>query len=349
MNQNAIAHKKHLEFVDFSKGLGMLSIVLFHYFTEYDVGWVSKLFVYGGSGIHIFFMASGFGLGLMTKLNLRKFYLRRVVKFLIPYYIALAIILLLNMVVKCQVYPDASNYIILGHYLLYKMFDESIIESLGVHFWFISTIVQFYLIYPILFIVRQKAGLKWFVAACLVVSIIYTTLIVQQGVWEERRWHSSFMVYIWEFSIGMAFAMLYKNGKCKANFIYPLKTLIIQTLVVLLFLGIAYHIKMNFRYGVRFNDYFVSGAYLLAVILGYNFCFYLCKPITKIISSIGCVSYELYLFHMFVFEVVILCLLQSPGVELNKPLILLTITLSLCISIGIAYLFSNIFSRLGCK
>jgi len=112
----------------------------------------------GGMGVHLFFVLSGFGLGLSAKIKATSFYKKRFIKILIPYYIVILIIYAINVI--HPVYEDGSLYALCGHLFLYKMFDKNIITSFGYHFWFLSTIIQFYIIFPLIIVIKQKQSIK---------------------------------------------------------------------------------------------------------------------------------------------------------------------------------------------
>ena len=60
-----VAVKKKIEVIDFIKGYSILSIVLFHYCQGIKLPFLlSKAINFGGTGIHTFLFASGFGLYL---------------------------------------------------------------------------------------------------------------------------------------------------------------------------------------------------------------------------------------------------------------------------------------------
>ncbi|MDX8405085.1 MAG: acyltransferase, partial [Mariprofundus sp.] len=142
--------------MDFAKGFAILSIVLMHYCTPYVEGVWSKIIMLGGTGVHLFFVISGFGLGLsLYRLGVLAFYRKRFTKVLLPYYLAIITIFTVNLFYP--VYPSDSWYALGGHLFLYKMFDETIENSFGLHFWFISTIVQFYIIFPLLLMDKTSA------------------------------------------------------------------------------------------------------------------------------------------------------------------------------------------------
>jgi peptidoglycan/LPS O-acetylase OafA/YrhL len=60
--------QRRLDYLDFARGFAMLAIVLFHYLQPYVVeGPLSKVILVGGSGVHLFFVLSGFELGLFSQ------------------------------------------------------------------------------------------------------------------------------------------------------------------------------------------------------------------------------------------------------------------------------------------
>jgi len=70
--------KQRLYFIDFAKGFAMLSIVLLHYSQPYVAGRWAKAIMIGGSGVHLFFVLSGFGFALsQKKLRVSSFYQKR--------------------------------------------------------------------------------------------------------------------------------------------------------------------------------------------------------------------------------------------------------------------------------
>ncbi|MBN1804781.1 MAG: acyltransferase family protein [Sedimentisphaerales bacterium] len=121
--------KQRLGYIDFAKGFAILSIVVFHYCQPYVSGIFSKAIMIGGTGVHLFFVLSGFGLGLSSKVGAFSFYKKRFVKILIPYYVIILIIYVINII--HPVYKDDGLYALCGHLFFYKMFDKNIIGSFG--------------------------------------------------------------------------------------------------------------------------------------------------------------------------------------------------------------------------
>lgn len=83
-------NQRRIEYIDFAKGFAILSIVIFHYCQPYLSGAWAKAIMIGGTGVHLFFVLSGFGLGLSSQMSsILGFYKKRFSKILIPYYFAI--------------------------------------------------------------------------------------------------------------------------------------------------------------------------------------------------------------------------------------------------------------------
>lgn len=98
--------------------------------------------------MHVFILVSGFGLYLsyMRKpLGYVEFLKKRFGKVYWPYAVA---VLLWGMWVlfTSETFPVKS---VLSHLMLYKMFDAELDVSLCYPLWFISTIIQFYICWPL--------------------------------------------------------------------------------------------------------------------------------------------------------------------------------------------------------
>ena len=204
--------ENRLDFIDFAKGFAILSIVIFHYLQPHAIGMWSKAIMVGGTGVHLFFILSGFGLGLSSKnLPFFEFYKKRFLKILIPYYITISLIFVVNKMLP--IYRENSLYALGGHFFLYKMFDEKIMGSFGYHFWFISTIIQFYIVFPLIIKYKNKVNTKNFILISISISFLYWILISVLNLAHLRIVNSFFLQYIWEFNIGIVLAERYLDSK----------------------------------------------------------------------------------------------------------------------------------------
>jgi len=342
--------KERLEFIDFAKGFAMLSIVLMHYSTAYVTGNWSKAVMLGGTGVHLFFVLSGFGLGLSSIWrNAVPFYKKRFFRILLPYYITILVIFAVHLLYP--IYIQDGWYALGGHLLLYKMFDESIEGSYGVHFWFISTIIQFYLVFPLIMLMKESLGISLFMATALVISITYWLLISYYHVSDLRIYNSFFLQYLWEFCAGIVLADLYKRH----TFLFwqqPQLRLLLAAV-----LGIGLMGVMAIKGGVlgkTFNDIPASIGYLSLCCWFYLMCDGYLPRAKRLVVYIGGISYELYLIHLFVLVVIDELVMSLFDTDLGLGLTLfavlpLTIVLSAMFARGNTRLYSWIQQYVALK
>ncbi len=198
-----------IDFVDFGKGLAILSIMLFHYADASIVGGLAPAFVIAGAGVHLFICLAGFGLTLSRySTSAWLFYRRRFVKILVPYYVFVTLVMLIDLV---HPYYEGSWYAYFGHIFWYKMLDPRIIASFGGHLWFFSTIIALYLVFPLLARAIRTLGPWRFAAAGLVVSAVDWVAVAVAGVADNQVFARFFLQYLWEFALGMALGDLYSR------------------------------------------------------------------------------------------------------------------------------------------
>ena len=138
-----------LEFVDFLRGFAIFTIALMHLVQGSLTGSLNKAASLGGAGVHVFILVSGFGLYLSYRKNplgYGEFLRKRFGKVYWPYVVA---VLLWGgwCLLSSGAFPMKE---VASHLLLYKMFDAELDVSLCYPFWFISTIIQFYICWPLI-------------------------------------------------------------------------------------------------------------------------------------------------------------------------------------------------------
>lgn len=284
-----------IEYIDFAKGFAILTIVFYHYTQPFINGWLGKAIMLGGTGVHLFFLLSGFGLGLGSEnFKLRIFFQKRFWGVLFPYYISIIFISALGYCFGLR--ESVDWYALCGHFLLFKMFDEEIIGSYGYHFWFVSTIFQFYILFPGVVWFHRISGNRWFFIFSIFLSIIYWLVIAKMEVGHLRVFNSSAFQFFWEFSLGMIFAKKFMVDGFKFWD---------QRLVVLMscaFLGISTMAIMALEGGTLgkiFNDIPASIGFCSFVAMVY--ALFRQALISRFVIYVGKFSFELYLLHMIVF------------------------------------------------
>jgi peptidoglycan/LPS O-acetylase OafA/YrhL len=104
MAKNRGTMGNRIGYIDFAKGFAILAIVCFHYLQPFAKGFMAHAIMFGGSGVHLFFILSGFGLALSSQNTTLDFYTRRGRKILIPYFISVSLIAAVNVFVP--IYDD---------------------------------------------------------------------------------------------------------------------------------------------------------------------------------------------------------------------------------------------------
>ncbi len=300
----------------------MLTIVLFHYLQKLELPYPFNSYIlFGGTGIHLFILISGFGLYLSAAkkpLKYFEFLKKRLSKVYTPY---IAIVLISAVVTLFIPIYESSWYALGGHVFLYKMFDESIVGSYGYQLWFISMILQFYFTFHLILYFRRKTSAFWFITISLIISISWSVLVAYLNNEAMRVWNSFFLQYLWEFALGIVLAERYLQNKLQVK-LSNLKIVVIAILGCFLYAFMA--IKGG-SIGRLFNDIPALLGYSALAVWLYRIKI---KPINKFLLYVGEVSFSLFLIHMLILE---LALQLFPAFPLYIILILaLGITFPLC-------------------
>jgi peptidoglycan/LPS O-acetylase OafA/YrhL len=289
-----------IEFLDFLKGFSMLSIVLYHYAQRDVHGLWASFVMLGGAGVHLFFIASGFGLAYSKQTyTLTAFYKRRFINLLIPYYLVVLLIYGVNQLLP--MYTNAGLYELSGHIFLFKMFDETLDTSFNYPFWFMSTIIQFYLVFPFLQKLLTVIRYKYFLGITFALSCFYWFLIVWLGLDELRIYNSFFLQYLWEFCLVMVVATEYKNFPSGAFRYSPWLILVFALFNIGLMGTLA---KFGGNIGRTVNDVPAAFGYLASCYFVFLLVENKRKYVKEFFLLIGAISYELYLTHFFVFDLI---------------------------------------------
>lgn len=326
---------KRIELVDFLKGFSIFTIVMLHLLQGAPLIFpLDKAILLGGTGVHLFVLLSGFGLALSQRnkpLSWPAFLRKRALKIYGPY--AGLVLVTAGLSLVLPLFPG-SWYALGGHLFLYKMFDESIMTSYGYQLWFVSMIIQFYLVFHGLTFLRQKVGsLRSFLVIAVLASLCWSVSILAAGLESYRVWNSFFLQFLWEFALGMALAELYQQNRLKEP---PDWAWLSAGLA-----GIAVFGLMALKGGAIgkvLND--------IPALIGYgSLAVWLYrrqwKPVNGFFLFTATVSYELFLVHMLVIQLVGLMFKAFDGAPL------FTVPLSLVLSYGSAWVWAKAASGLA--
>ncbi len=315
-----------IEYIEFARGYAIFTIVLYHVLQRVPLApLLQKAIIFGGTGVHLFFLLSGFGLGLSKNqsINPINFYKRRLIKVWLPYVLVLTLsfwaAFFLNL------FPDRFSEWLAGVFL-YQMFDAEKIQSFGGHFWFISTIVQFYLIFPLLVWAKNRLNSPLIFAGFgLLISIFWWEIVYFLDFGNLRNWSSCCLQFLWEFTLGMALADIFqKNENEKGLFRGDFWNHAIwkNFVVGVIFTGlmILMILKMGDT-GKIFND--------IPAMIGYTalsiFIFQIGEKWLPFLKNffvwLGGFSYSFYLIHILVLTMY-LRVFEIRGIEMTLPKLL---------------------------
>ncbi len=145
-----------IRFIDGLRGIAVILVFLDHWnLSKFAIGrFVGGLWL-GNVGVEVFFIISGFLIAAIINGNLVRFYLRRILRIFPLYFAYLTFcILYFNFNVKDYLFPltFTSNFA----YLLNHGFP-----SITFHFWTLAIEEQFYLISPVLLLIKSKKVLLY--------------------------------------------------------------------------------------------------------------------------------------------------------------------------------------------
>lgn len=302
-----MSNSKKIEAVDFIRALATSCIVAYHIVTiymDYLTPTVQKLGFVLATGTNAFFVLSGFGLYLSFKrrpLSAPAFWAKRLTKIYFPYIIIVIISYFYNNIYLA--YDISRETALLSHIFLFKMFVPELENSFGGLFWFISTIFQFYLVFPLLVKLYDRLKAKKFLLLTLVLNLAWAVMTVVTGLEALRIWNSFFLQFLFQFSLGIV----------AADHIDSLALWIRKCSALKLFvIGVA-------GYAVLLAVYFAGGIFGamtdLPSAVGFIFCALALYKLgigrlNRFMVSLSTVGYEWYLVHNIV---IVLCYYNRNG------------------------------------
>lgn len=187
------------------------------------------------TGVAIFFMLSGMGLmhsfEKSDRIDLRKYYRKRVVRIMIPYWIVSVIFFVV--LFKCAVPDWFEPWKIIANVFAQDGYLFTLGAGtfyLGAGEWFMGPLVIMYLIFPLLFYaMRKKPKLTMRVALAIYIIIAFLYDTGHGGMFLTAV-HTNLIMKVFDFMVGMYMAMNWKKLQ-KQHF---LMSIIVMLLMVLL-------------------------------------------------------------------------------------------------------------------
>lgn len=354
MNNNK---SKYLPSIDSLRALAVLAVIIYHVDVNYLPG--------GFLGVDLFFVLSGYLISsLIIKefrktgtVNLYNFYIRRARRLLPAVYfmitVGLVVMVLFNEVLLRKSHLDAifgyiysSNWWYIFHKLDY--FDSFGAQSPFKHLWSLAIEEQFYMIFPLLFLlVNRKKKSKdgtfklnknflYVVVGLILVSLIAHILLFDIN--NINRIYFGTDTRAFSLLVGVVGAILYPMERLhtkvtpQQNLIYSVISLVsIATLITVMI------------YTSEYNTWLYRGGFLLVAILGLIVIISSGKQHTvmarllsfKPVVFIGKISYSLYLWH---FPILVLTTPVAEISNTNIYFVILRVILTFVVAI-VSYVF----------
>lgn len=176
------SNKIHLPFLDGIRGIAIFSVFLFHslhatfgfdnlkwngIFRDFNVSdsfLALYPFTYGGAGVAIFFVVSGFCIHLSHQRSKEGGWLafanRRFFRIYPPYLLALLVFFFVAPWGSFYLNSISRVHQLITHVLAIHNFDENMFFGINPSFWSIAVEVQLYALYPLLLLLVTKLGWK---------------------------------------------------------------------------------------------------------------------------------------------------------------------------------------------
>ena len=348
---------KYLPSIDSLRALAVLAVIIYHVDVNYLPG--------GFLGVDLFFVLSGYLISSLIikeyrktgSLNLYNFYIRRARRLLPAVYfmitVGLVVMVLFNEVLLRKSHLDAifgyiysSNWWYIFHKLDY--FDSFGAQSPFKHLWSLAIEEQFYMIFPLLFLlVNRKKKSKdgtyklnknflYVVLGLILVSLIAHILLFDIN--NISRIYFGTDTRAFSLLVGVVGAILYPMERLHSK-VTPQQNMIYSILSLVSIAGLI----TVMIYTSEYNTWLYRGGFLLVAILGLIVIISSGKQHTlmskllsfKPIVFIGKISYSLYLWH---FPILVL---TTPVSEIGNPnifFVILRIVLTFAVAI-VSYVF----------
>jgi len=276
------------------------------------------LFAYGFFSVNLFLLLSGFVLTLSairknetisTLGELGMFYWKKLKRIIIPLYVSILIgvgfLFLRNYLFPSFISAPIYTWIDALKLLFppFLVFDLPLLQKFNGDLWFITLILQLYILFPLLQYGLRKLGVWKFLLVTLVLTVgyryfaTYGISAAPMGVMYPSQYgyvaFSFFLPRLVEFSFGMALASLYFERNTILEKIMSVPAFLLG--IVITFVGFSFDM---YRWGWAYADLTVAiGLFLVFINLGAFFS--KLNPIKSLMLFLSDSSYENFLIHHY--------------------------------------------------
>lgn len=301
--------KQKLFIPDLVKGIAILWVVVYHVlkgFPEtflpdgpgiYDAFY--RVMMHGALGVDLFVILSGFLLARTCMTNKETkwyaFLRRRLVRILPMYWFAIATLLILDALIggdNASVDMASVFYHIIGVH----GFTQYIFDLQGA-WWFISLIIQLYLLFPCLWLLFERISSRYILLAVIAISIVarFVPLLNLNG-------NYSVFAFLIDFSLGIVVAREFSSD-LQCTFGPPAK---LYCLLALVFFAVTLYLDsislFSLGYGLV-RPLLAAGVFWSVCTFGTYLQTINLRRVFQVILAYGRHSYAIYLFHsIFIYK-----------------------------------------------
>lgn len=343
---NASGHTR-IETLDYLRGITAFGIMIFHYsswsFGTLDIQhFVAKLGIYG---VSIFYVLSGLTLyhvyekvDFSDKKQLKSFYVKRLFRILPLLWLAIALTLLVNRSIP-------SLYILVINITgVFGVIDWA--KYIAVGSWSIGNELFFYITFPLLLVLMKRAKVAFYfiIAVIAVASLYFSYTLMSPSAKLSVQWSdyvnplNQWIFFV--FGVLMGYIFKYKSiGNAL------LSVLFMVSLSIFIFFPLSGDAILIVTGNTRAVYILLS---LLLCFSFYKTTLKLPKPIEWALSTLGRISYSLYLLHPFCWAVSSAVASRVSGITIQHK-IMLGIVLTLFLSYFSYKYFETFFIGMGKK
>lgn len=319
MNISNTQPKNRFHWIDRTKGLAILGIVLFHFFQNYPerellIKVLDRNFArVGYAAVDIFFLMAGFNTSysLMIssikagaeeiKNNWKSWLVKRLLRLYPSYWLAV--------ICSCLLYYFFSRFEI----KLNTRFIFSVLGLTGVHsqafnpgFWFVSVIIQAYLLTPIIFIFsknRPKQILWIGIILGILTKIIACYFLFEKTLFQNDTYNYLFFLqnnfigsYISQYCLGLYWGLIYAENKDlrKEDVLVSTSVFILGLIIYFSFVILRINIIYMLGFDILFTPFFFIAIKTLFVQLEKIISL---RWLLSFMSILGVYSYQIFLVH----------------------------------------------------
>lgn len=285
----------HLQRLDVLRGVAISLVVLIHFYwtirgsipRAVDEIW-RPIFSWGVAGVPLFFVISGFCIHLSFlrsgPLPIKDFYWRRFTR-IYPAYFASLLFFTVLQIFKISGTINFKQFI-LHALLVHNFFPMPIFWGINTPYWSLAIEFQFYLLYPMLLIWRQRHGLKCCLVATLLLSFAYELLCQQVPVIRATVSNPTLVPDWYGWILGACLAESYVQEKP----FFPWKGWFVVLAAIFV---VACYSTDQMKFICKLADYLLFGSILQNYLLWRGALYWW----ERALVPLGLVSYSVYLWH----------------------------------------------------